>query len=168
LKPRQKFFKGSSRPGGIQLRQGVAGRAGQAPVPAQNKDRIVSSQAGNMATKATNMGHGKGRPVETNPAGMLRPTPESSLVQKAFFVPRPEGASGRAPWTPVRAGTPRDPKGRTRLRRFHALRHPVLNCGWPDVHVRPNKITMRDGIAGAGHCACPNPGRIIPPFVEPA
>ena len=46
---------------------------------------------------------------------------------------------GHTLWNPGRTGTPRDPKNRTRLRRFHALRHPVLNCGWPDVHVRPKK-----------------------------
>ena len=38
-----------------------------------------------------------------------------------FFVPRPGGASGRAPWAPVRAGKPRDPKGRTRRRRLQRL-----------------------------------------------
>ena len=55
-----------------------------------------------------------------------------------------KGCSSATPFEiPAARGHPLSPKGRTRLRRFHASRHPVLNGGWPDVHVRPKERRVR-------------------------
>ena len=71
--------------------------------------------------------------------GDAAPHPRGHAAAMGDSGPSPKGANGRALWNPGRTGTPRDPRDRTRLRLFHALRHPVLNCVWQDVHVLPKR-----------------------------